>query len=180
MKNIRVFSKKAIAILASLAIMISSVAAGLMLIATAETDAGNAAAQVWDGSVATSFAGGDGSLDDPYQIENAAQLAYLYRSVQDSGSAFSNNKHFKLTADIYLNDVSDPDWKTNNPRSWYISTSTNGYRFTGNFDGDGHTVYGLYYDTTEGYLGLLPVMDNWSYDIYLKDLTISDSHIGSS
>lgn len=175
MKSIRVFSKKAVAVIISLAIMVSTIAAGFMFVATAETQVDNA--QVWDGSVATSFAGGNGSLANPYQIENASQLAYLYKTVQTQGSSFSNDKHFKLTADIYLNDVSDPDWKTKSPRSWFTSTSTNGYRFTGNFDGDGHTVYGMYYNTTDGYLGLLPVMDNWSYNIYVKDLTISDSYI---
>ena len=32
---------------------------------------------VWDGSVATSFAGGSGTQDDPYLISNGAELAYL-------------------------------------------------------------------------------------------------------
>ena len=175
MKGIRVFSKKAIALVVALAVVISSFATGLVFIATANQ--GGTAIDAWDGSVATSFAGGDGSLANPYQIANAEQLAYLYKTVQTTGSSFSNDKHFKLTADIYLNDVSDSDWKTKSPRSWYASTSTNGYRFTGNFDGDGHTVYGLYYNGSEGNIGLLPIMDNWNYDIYVKDLTISDSYI---
>lgn len=179
MNSIRVFSKKAIALVVALAVIISSLTTGLMFVATAENE-GESSVQAWDGTVATAFAGGDGSLNNPYQIANAEQLAYMYRSVQDSGSAFSNNKHFKLTADIYLNDVTDPDWKTKSPRSWYTSKSDNGYRFTGNFDGNGHTVYGIYYNTTSDYIGLLPVVDNWNYDIYVKDLTISDSYIVST
>lgn len=177
MKSIRVFSSKAIALLVALAVMVSSLGAGAMFIASADNQSSATAPDVWDGSVATAFAGGNGSLDNPYQIENGAQLAYLFKSVQTTGISFTDNKHFKLTADIYLNDVSDPNWKNNSPRSWYSSVSTNGKRFTGNFDGNGHTVYGMYYNGSDSYIGLLPVMDNWNYDIYVKNLTISDSYI---
>lgn len=180
MKTIRIFSSKAVAILASFAIILTSVATGFMFIADAGSGSTETNPEVWNGSVATKFAGGTGTLSDPYQISNGAELAYMYKSVQTNGSAFSNDKHFKLTADIYLNDVTDPNWKTKSPRSWYVSSSTNGYRFTGNFDGGGHTVYGMYYNGTEGYLGLLPVMDCWSYDIYVKNLTISDSELTST
>ncbi|MDO4568054.1 MAG: hypothetical protein Q4B99_03745, partial [Clostridia bacterium] len=33
--------------------------------------------EIWDGTIATSYAGGTGTQDDPYLIENGAQLAYL-------------------------------------------------------------------------------------------------------
>ena len=36
---------------------------------------------VWDGSTAAAFAGGTGTAEDPYQIANGAQLAYLASSV---------------------------------------------------------------------------------------------------
>lgn len=32
---------------------------------------------VWDGSTAAAFAGGTGTAEDPYQIANGAELAYL-------------------------------------------------------------------------------------------------------
>ena len=35
----------------------------------------------WDGSIATAFAGGDGSANNPYQISNGAELAYLAQEV---------------------------------------------------------------------------------------------------
>ncbi len=35
------------------------------------------AQDVWDGTVATEFAGGTGTESDPYLIETGAQLAYL-------------------------------------------------------------------------------------------------------
>ena len=33
--------------------------------------------EVWDGSIAESFAVGKGTKDDPYQIANGSQLAYF-------------------------------------------------------------------------------------------------------
>ena len=35
--------------------------------------------EVWDGSIAKSFAGGKGTKDDPYQIATGSQLAYRPR-----------------------------------------------------------------------------------------------------
>jgi len=39
------------------------------------------AAQVCDWSIASAFDGGDGSADNPYNITNGAQLAFLVQSV---------------------------------------------------------------------------------------------------
>ena len=40
----------------------------------------------WDGSVAESFAGGTGTEEDPYQIANGAQLAYLAQFVNSDSN----------------------------------------------------------------------------------------------
>lgn len=89
--------------------------------------------EIWDGSVATSFASGTGLESDPFIIETAEQLAYLV-SVGASG------KYIKLANDIYLNDTSDwTNWETNPPKNAWVSTKDCGY-----FDGDNHTIYGLY------------------------------------
>ena len=56
---------------------------------------------VWDGSTAAAFAGGTGTAEDPYQIANGAQLAYLASSV-NSGETYAG-KNFVLTANIDLN-----------------------------------------------------------------------------
>ena len=55
----------------------------------------------WDGSIATAFAGGSGTGNDPYQIANGAELAYLASSV-NSGETYTG-KNFVLTANIDLN-----------------------------------------------------------------------------
>lgn len=133
--------------------------------------------EVWDGKVATGYAGGSGTETDPYIIETARQLAYLIKhDVVDSAGA-TNGKYYKLAADIYLNDVSNPDWKSNNPNSWYEVESSK--RFAGNLDGDGYTVYGLYYSGTASF-GLIPFVEMWSYDVTIKNLVISDAYISTS
>ncbi len=133
--------------------------------------------EVWDGKIATGYAGGSGTATDPYIIETARQLAYLIKhDVVDSAGA-TNGKYYKLAADIYLNDVSNPDWKSNNPNSWYEVASSK--RFAGNLDGDGYTVYGLYYSGTASF-GLIPFVEMWSYDVTIKNLVISDAYISTS
>ncbi len=133
--------------------------------------------EVWDGKVATGYSGGSGTETDPYIIETARQLAYLIKhDVVDSAGA-TNGKYYKLAADIYLNDVSNPDWKSNNPNSWYEVESSK--RFAGNLDGDGYTVYGLYYSGTASF-GLIPWVEMWSYDVTIKNLIISDAYISTS
>ena len=167
-------TKKLLAFILTFSLLLSVVSVGFVATVAAEGEI-----QVWDGSVSASLQG-SGTKTDPYLITNGADLAYMYRTVQDSGSSFSNGKYFKLTADIYLNDTTDPDWLDNEPKAWYSSTYTNGYRFTGNFDGDGHTVYGLYYNGEANYIGLLPVADAYSYDITVKNITVSDSFLATT
>ena len=106
---------------------------------------------VWSGSAATSFAKGTGTSSDPYIIENADQLYYLVSEVSKANNAdFTKNKHFKITKDIYINDVSNgtPVQNLTNPKSWgngltAPDTSKKNY-FYGTLDGDGHVIYGLY------------------------------------
>ena len=57
------------------------------------------APNVWDGSIAESFAGGTGTEDDPYLIEDGSQLAYLAQQVNSGNSGY----YYKLTNDIVLN-----------------------------------------------------------------------------
>lgn len=60
---------------------------------------------IWDGTVAAGFDGGTGTETDPYLISNGAELAYLADMV-NKGTDYTDN-HFKLTADIVLNDTTD-------------------------------------------------------------------------
>ena len=122
------------------------------------------AAAAWNGYVATSYDAGDGSKDNPYQIRWGSQLAYLAQNVRN-GETYEN-RYFVLTGDILLNSVTDPDtpwdtWSssTEGLNSWnsigeYKSADDN-RPFAGTFDGEGHTVSGLWTctRTTNGLFG---------------------------
>ena len=58
---------------------------------------------------ATSFAGGDGSEESPYEISSAEELQYLSDLLSDEENRSSEyrNQHYILTSDISLNDTSD-------------------------------------------------------------------------
>ena len=56
---------------------------------------------VWDGSVASSYKEGDGSVNNPFIISNAAELAYFSLELETNNYA---NTYFKLTNNIILNE----------------------------------------------------------------------------
>ncbi|MBO5200599.1 MAG: InlB B-repeat-containing protein [Clostridia bacterium] len=105
---------------------------------------------VWDGSVADSFAGGNGSPTSPYLIENGAQLRLMLE--KHSTYETSSGVYFKLTKDIYLSNVLDgtPVSEVRNKKNWlegYGSTVPSGSKvnsFNGSLDGNGHVIYGMY------------------------------------
>ena len=90
----------------------------------------------WDGSTAAAFAGGTGTAEDPYQIANGAQLAYLASSV-NSGETYTG-KNFVLTANINLNGL--PWTPIANSFSDALLGGSDYRVFAGNFDGKGYTI----------------------------------------
>lgn len=101
---------------------------------------------VWDGKPAEKFAGGAGTVDDPYKISTGAELAYLAQQV-NAGESYSG-KYFTLTSDIQLNEL-DKDGMPKAAEGQtgaypWIPIGNNKKKFQGTFDGAGHTVEGLY------------------------------------
>ena len=105
--------------------------------------------EVWNGTVAAAFAGGSGTVENPYQIANGAQLAKL---AQDG-------TYFVLTADILLNNTEGwENWGSTAPANPWTPIGSDANPFTGTLDGDGHSVSGIYISTANyqglvGYLG---------------------------
>ena len=92
----------------------------------------------WDGSVAESFAGGTGTEEDPYQIANGAQLAYLAQFVNSDSNNDCAGECFVLTADI---DLANHDWTPIGNSFADVLFDGSDYRlFAGNLDGKGHTI----------------------------------------
>ena len=90
--------------------------------------------QVWDGSIATGFAGGSGTKEDPYLISTGAQLAllaYEIRYVEDSEYC---SKYYQLTNSINLGGL---EWE---PIGYRWSVGSAKYSFRGHFDGNGYEV----------------------------------------
>ncbi len=146
----------------------------------------------WDGSVATSFKSGDGSLSDPYIISNAAELAYFSNTLSEEDY---KDKYVKLSDDIIINEgifnVNDNKYIYNNNEyyiygiNYYnnieytnlvgslniIDTLNN---FKGTFDGDYHTIFGLYLvgDNKALFTNLNGNLSN----LYVENAYISDGY----
>lgn len=91
---------------------------------------------------ADSYAGGDGSKTNPYEIATAEQLAKLARDVNNGNTSQAFlDKYFKLTADI---DLSGGIWMPIG--KYYNKGYGNGENrlFFGKFDGNGHVIKNMH------------------------------------
>lgn len=91
---------------------------------------------------ADSYAGGDGSKTNPYEIATAKQLAKLARDVNNGNTpqAFLG-KYFKLTADI---DLSGGIWMPIGKYYNYGNGNDDNRLFFGKFDGNGHVIKNMH------------------------------------
>lgn len=132
--------------------------------------------EVWDGTTSEpTQTDEDGNI----LISTAEELAHI---VSTGGAAGAN---YKLTSDIYLNATDYINWETGEvtlgytPNSWYYNTL-----FQGNIDGNGYTVYGLYYNvpgaTGWGYqgIGLIPHVNSGA-SVTIKNLAVDKAYISS-
>ena len=118
----------------------------------------------WDGTaIADGFAEGDGTQDNPFQIETAAQLAYFAKTVNE-GEAYLY-KYIVLTADI---DLANKEWTP-------IGNHSN--PFKGNFNGNNHTVTGMQISGELDRVGLFGECIKFNVDSAIKNITVKDSVI---
>lgn len=131
----------------------------------------------WDGTTAKDFACGAGTKLSPYIILTAEQLAKLSFIVGSNDKAYQG-KYYKLGADIQLNDgkvIDDKGALVGDSTKFHKWTpiGNSSVAFTGNFDGDGHSVSGMFINTTSTHNGLfgnssgtvqnLTVENSWVY-----------------
>lgn len=143
----------------------------------------------WDGTMASSFSGGNGTSSNPYQISNGAQLAYFINLLNNNSSY--RNKSYIITSDIYLNDgyfefknkdeyfyykdytryfinedkyYNSPVFNSENEVGSFNQLPISNFEFTGNFDGGNHFIYGLfqYSDVRNEYSGFFKKISNSS------------------
>lgn len=119
---------------------------------------------VWDGTIASGFAGGDGTQDNPFQIETAAQLAYFAKAVNDG--KWYDGEYIILKNNINLN---NQEWTP-------IGNHSNSFR--GNFDGRNHTVTGMQISNSSAdYVGLFGECTKFNVNSAIKNITVKDSVI---
>lgn len=118
----------------------------------------------WVECAATSFAGGTGEENDPYQISTAAQLAYLAKQVNEG--TYYQRVHFRLVSDL---DLGGKEW---------TPIGTDGKIFWGGFDGGGHTITGMTITGDRDYVGLFGECRNFTADSsYIKSVTVKGANI---
>ena len=106
----------------------------------------------WDGTMASSFAGGSGTSSDPYIIETGGQLL-LVRSYSSS--------HFALANNINLDNL---NWKP--------------FEFSGTLDGKGFIISNLYIKRNDDFQGLFSKLG--SSNSVVKNLTIKGVRIDAA
>ncbi len=131
---------------------------------------------VWDGTYAP-WTNGTGTEADPFLIENAQQLAYLAYRVNNGldaagGHVSNHNLHYKLMTDVNLNGSQSFQWT---PIGYWIS-ETNYYSFGGHFDGNNHTVLGLYINSSANRVGFFGYVDGAT----IKNLSVRGNQVASS
>ena len=137
----------------------------MFVFADVSTKAEDTGISVWDGETSTEIKKGNGTKEDPYLVETGANLYYL---VQKATSGY-----FKITNDIYLNDVSGEEWENKLTNKWTLTWSS----FKGTLDGDGHTIYGLFNDAAADRMGLFPALQAGAT---VKNLKISRSRLNNT
>ena len=123
---------------------------------------------------------GSGTIYDPYLINNADDLMlfnYIMYNAFDFREEYPEfeKAYFKLTDDIYFNDIENyDDWENNPPAYEWFPIGSEDYSeiFGGNFDGDGHSINGLYIKNEDlNYVGLFSMILHGK----VTNLTISNS-----
>lgn len=114
----------------------------------------------WDGTVGTVAPAGNGTVDNPYQIDSGEQLAWLADTVNKtkSGTKF----YVKLTSNIDLGGVS------------FTPVGKPSHEFSGTFDGQGYTISGLNVSGVE-YAGLFGMIA----DATIKNVIVKGAITGT-
>lgn len=113
----------------------------------------NEVESAWSGEVATSFSGGNGTEENPYQISRGEEIAYLKTLIEGKDSYLYKDKYYVLTSDINMgNLILDP-----------IGTKDN--LFSGFLDGQGYTISNLKINQivdidNNFYIGLFTKLEN--------------------
>ena len=151
--------------------------------------------ETWDGSIATSYKSGSGTIDDPYIISNASEFAYFGQELKSTDYA---GTYFKLSNSIVLNnglfgyDLNNITYKLNDTLFYLDEYSGNVYdnkeltgniistinvfesiaSFRGYFDGNYNTIYGLYLTSETEEVALFNEIFGKVENLYFKNTLV--------
>ena len=123
---------------------------------------------------------GQGTMNYPYIVNNADEL-YAFAESVNSGNSY-RGKRFKLVNDVIFNaDLSNISPSNSTLKQW-IPIGTESNPFEGIFDGDGHTIYGLYINNiTQNNVGFFGYAGSSSTTCYIEEgilnLSIKKSYV---
>lgn len=121
---------------------------------------GGAQIPCWDGTVAEAYAGGDGTMENPYQIATPEQLALL---AEQTNNGIGGNAYYLLTEDLCLNGLEEYEW---------IPIGGPENPFTGVFNGNEHSISDMYM-TQQIYSGLF----GFTEGAVIKNINIEEANI---
>ncbi len=125
---------------------------------------------------AADFAGGDGTVSSPYQIDSCARLQLVSTlGVEDP------DIYFVLTQDIdcsatSISNPSDPKYDNSlyNSGAGFSPIGSSSAPFQGSFDGDGHTISNLYINrSATANIGLFGYIDSTNGEVTIEKLSMT-------
>ena len=126
---------------------------------------------VWDGTADVTWYK---DSESSFEITTPEQLAGLAQLVNEGTEDFKD-KIIKLDEDIRLNETSNwESWDdTNKPDNEWTAIGTDAKLFKGTFDGQNHTISGIYISNSNDNQGLF----GYVYDGMIQNLSVADSYI---
>ena len=122
---------------------------------------------------AEGYASGDGTENNPYIIENKAQLKLLVNDTDTSG------KYYKLANNITVNESLE-----GTPELWFMAVYNGddavGATFNGNLDGDGHMISGIFYNGAASgneYWSSLALIPRAGKDAVISNIGLTNSSL---
>lgn len=111
----------------------------------------------------------EGTEEAPYVLKDAADL---YGLAFLSKTNNFEKKILKLAADITINEGTPDEWTAETPLHNWLPIGTESKKFAGTFDGQMHSINGMYLNTTESQVGMFAYTNAYAI---IKNLKVENS-----
>lgn len=150
MKNQRELKRKIVLSIFFLVLMIVGICSKLAPTSFSEF---NTIENTWSGEIATSFDGGNGTKENPYQISRGEELAYFKSLIEGENSSLYIDKYYVLTDNINMGNLA------------FYPIGIGDKIFKGSIDGQGYSITNITLteetkEEDESVAGLFTKLDN--------------------